>query len=165
MQSHLSRYILYNQSSEVPEGKIQNDIVSCTRQNFDEQVPLFILKICHYCFMLGIFMNFKTRPCFFQKLYFICSTEDNRQDLVENASMEKGSSMFVHFHHQRRMSVNIFIKRMIKKLLPQARSLCGYLVLLLLPALLILSSNRILHSQLQTTSQVQRGNHSTTLLT
>ena len=45
----------------------------------------------------------------------------------------------------------------------QAKSLCGYFVLLLLPALLILSSNRILHSQLQTASQVQRGNHSTTL--
>ena len=82
---------------------------------------------------------------FFQKLLFYqCFTDDCTQNSY-NASMEKGD----------------FIVQ--QKFCSQVKSLCGYFVLLLLPALLILASNRLLHSQLKTASQVHRGNRSSIL--
>ena len=86
---------------------------------------------------------------FFQKLLFYqCFTDDCTQNSY-NASMEKGD-----FIEQ---------QKVLKKFSPQVKSLCGYIVLLLLPALLILASNRLLHSQLKTASQVHRGNRSSIL--
>ena len=95
---------------------------------------------------------------FFQKLLFYqCFTDDCTQNSY-NASMEKG---------------DFLVQQKVKKFSSQMKSLCGYFVLLLLPALLILASNRLLHSQLKTASQlhsqlktasqVQRGNRSSIL--